>query len=473
MATKPTKTAEMTPERSVRLMNAIRRTSGAAYAEGVPQIYLAGQTVDGKKISHHESLATLRAYGQAVLANSDFSNQFISALVNRIAKVEIFSRLYENPLKFCLQGLLEYGESLELTFVEMAKGYQFDPKDAETTLFKRYIPNVHSAIVKVNFRKYYPTSIEPQLLRGAFLSFDGLSKLEAHIHQQVTTGIEYDTYEITKYLMARAILRGEMKVVDVPNIDSVTSTPEDAKTFTKIAVTHALNMKFFNREYNYAGVNTYTDIDDLYTFVTPSVKASQDVEVLAAAFNEDYAKISGRQVLIDGFGMLDVPRLNDLFKEDVNGIYTPLTANDLKVLAQVGAVMVDKDYLQIYDNLMETRQVENGKGLYWTYFFHVWRLFAVNVFTNAVCLYEEGYPFVGQVTPGFVVKNGEAVLLEAEVVGTTNKGVTWGLEKGSINGVTLSGNSLTVDESCTEKVITLKITTTDGSHEYLRDINVI
>ena len=78
-------------------------------------------------------------------------NAFLSNLVNRIGRVIITSRLYEYPWAGFKKGLLEYGETVEEIFVEIARPYQFNPEKAETDLFKRRIPDVQAAFHTMNF----------------------------------------------------------------------------------------------------------------------------------------------------------------------------------------------------------------------------------------------------------------------------------------------------------------------------------
>ena len=85
--------------RSVGILNAIRNNASAEYYNAVPRA--------------EDTTESIRAVGQAITAFQPRMNEFVSALVNRIARVVVTSRMYSNPWAFAKKGLLEYGESIE------------------------------------------------------------------------------------------------------------------------------------------------------------------------------------------------------------------------------------------------------------------------------------------------------------------------------------------------------------------------
>ena len=95
----------------------------------------------------------LKAYGLQLTVQN---------LINRIGRVYVTSKMYQNPLALFKRGYMEFGESIEEIFVGLAKPFQYDPAVAEETLFKREKPNVQSAFPVMNFQKYYKITIEEQ-----------------------------------------------------------------------------------------------------------------------------------------------------------------------------------------------------------------------------------------------------------------------------------------------------------------------
>ena len=113
---------------SVQILNAIRANASSTYQERIP-------------VATRENI---REVGNAMMRYQAVQNEFIDALVNRIARVIITSKSYENPLRMFKKGMLEYGETIEEVFVNIAKAHQFDPVVAETEVFKREIPDVNA-----------------------------------------------------------------------------------------------------------------------------------------------------------------------------------------------------------------------------------------------------------------------------------------------------------------------------------------
>lgn len=152
MPTKP-KVVTLTNS-SVDILNVIRNNASQNYRDYVPMA-----TPDADSI---------REIGAVIMDYPNLQNEFLSALVNRIGRVLITSRMYDNPWTMFKKGMLDFGESIEEIFVNIAKPFQFDPEVAESTVFKREIPDVRSAFHIMNYQKYYKATIQNDQLRQAF-----------------------------------------------------------------------------------------------------------------------------------------------------------------------------------------------------------------------------------------------------------------------------------------------------------------
>ena len=141
MPTIPKKVASLDSMNSADILNVTRNEIGGDYASQVPKAVKAGDVLpNGMRASAQDSLMSLRGIGDVIMTYQPLQNAFLSALVNRIGRVIITSRLYENPWAGFKKGLLEYGETIEEIFVSLAKPYQFDPVLAGSEVFKRRIP---------------------------------------------------------------------------------------------------------------------------------------------------------------------------------------------------------------------------------------------------------------------------------------------------------------------------------------------
>lgn len=360
MPTRPSKVTLNT--NAMNIVNAIRNNNSNYYKDYVPPV---------------TDISELRGVGKIIMDVPALQNEFLNALVNRIAMVRITSKLYENPWSMFKKGLLEYGEVIEEVFVDLIRVYEFDAEKAETELFKRVSPDVRSAFHVMNYRKFYKVTIERQKLAKAFLSAQGLDELITYIMEQVYTSANYDEWITMKYMLAKAILNGRLYPVEVPTV----STANLPAIVTTVKGTANL-LTFPSRLYNPAHVFQHTDKSNQYILIDTQFEANMDVNVLASAFNMDKAEFMGNRVAIDGFGIVDSDRLAELFADDPN--YVALTDDEIDALKTIPLAVVDENFFMIYDNLNEMREAENGQGLYWNYFYHLWKTFSTSPFSNAV-----------------------------------------------------------------------------------------
>lgn len=424
---------------SVDILNAIRNSASTNYRDFVPT---AKNTPE-----------SIRRIGEIIMQYTPLQNEFLNALVNRIARVIITSKMYSNPLSMFKKGLIDFGETIEEIFVNIANPHQYDVEESENKVFAREIPDVRAAFHTLNYKKFYKQTIQNKDLNQAFLSWDGITDLISKIVNAMYTAANYDEFVTTKYMLAKAILDGRLSAITVD--------ANDAKgAVTKIkGVSNALT--FMSNNYNAAGVQTFTDKDDQYLLVNSQFDSEIDVEVLASAFNMSKAEFMGHRILIDGFGTLDVARLNALFKDDPN--YEEPSPDTLTALNAIPAVLVDKNFFMIFDNMYEFTENYNGQGLYWNYFYHTWKTFSMSPFANAL-VFVPAVPSVTSVTvspSAITCKKGQSVQLSVSVE-TENyapKTVNW---KSDTDGVTVDINGhVTVATSVTAKTAkTAKITAT-------------
>lgn len=423
---------------SVDILNAIRNNSTAYYRDYVP---VASNTAD-----------SLREIGNVIMNYPALQNEFLSALVNRIGRVLITSKMYKNPWAVFKKGEMLYGETIEEIFVNIAKPFEFDPAVAEQKVFKREIPDVRSAFHILNYQKFYKATISIDQLRQAFLSWQGVTDLISRIVEAMYTSANYDEFLTMKYILARNILNGNLTALQVAQV-----TPETIKKAVSIIKGVSNSFEFMSNKFNLAGVANYSLKDNQYLIVNSEFDAAMDVEVLASAFNMSKAEFLGHRVLIDGFDQLDNERLGLLFADDPN--YTPITAGELVALKRVPAVIIDRDFFVIIDNLTTFTENYNGEGLYWNYFYHVWKTFSVSPFSNSA-VFVEGEPSITSVTvsPSTVTTTaGQTVHLTAtvEAENFASKSVIWTHNGGDGVSVDIYGNvTISADYEGSEITVT-------------------
>ena len=394
-----------------QILNAIRNSASINY-----QNYVPIATKDAESI---------KEIGAVIMDYPNLQNEFLSALVNRIARVIVTSKMYENPLAMFKKGFVEFGESIEEIFVNIAKPFEYNPQTAESEVFKREIPDVRSAFHVMNYQHFYKVTIQENDLKQAFLSYEGVTDLIAKIVDSIYTAAAYDEFLVTKYMLAKHIINGMSYPYTVPTVSA-----ENMKKITSKIKGISNNLEFMSDKYNIARVRTLSKKDEQYLIINSDFDAEMDVEVLASAFNMSKAEFMGHRVLIDGFGELDIDRLNILFANDPT--YTEISADVLNALNEIPCVLVDKDFFMIFDNMEQFTEQYNGQGLYWNYFYHNWKTFSISPFANNI-MFIPSEPTVTAVTvtpSTATVSQGQSIQLKVKV-DTTNfasQAVNWSVD---------------------------------------------
>lgn len=367
--------------------------------------------------------------GSFIMSYEPYQNAFLNALVNRIGRVIVTSRLWNNPWAVFKKGKLEYGETVEEIFANIAKPHSYDPAVAEKELFKREIPDVRAAFHSMDYQKFYKVSISNDQLRQAFLSYSELTDLIARIVDTLYTGAQLDEYLIMKYMLCREALNGGIYSVVTPAISGSGANPSGA---VQLYREYTNNLTFLKTTYNRAGVRNSTPIERQVIIVPNAAESIIGVDVLANAFNLSQVDYIGNRIAVDSFEFDadDEARLAELFVND--STYTPFTAGEKTSLQNINAVKLDADWFMVFDNFEQFTENYNGQGLYWQYFYHVWKTFSASPFANAIIFTSEESEItnvaVSPATSNVVV--GSSIQMTATVTGTglIDKAVTWSIE---------------------------------------------
>lgn len=74
-------------------------------------------------------------------------------------------------------------------------------------------------------------------------------------------------------------------------------------------------------------------------------------------------------------------------------------------MADVKAVLVDENFFQVYDNKDQFTEKYVASGLYWNYFYHVWKTVSTSDFSNAVVFVLDSATLTAPESLEFVVTN--------------------------------------------------------------------
>lgn len=398
---------------------------------------------------------SLHNIGEYIMGYEPYMNAYITALVNRIARVIVTSRVWKDKWAVFEMGKLDYGETVEEIFVNIAKPHSYDPAKAETQVFKREIPDVRAAFHSMNYQKFYKVTISNDQLRQAFLSYYDMNELIARIVDSLYTGMNLDVFLTKKYMLAREAINGGIYTVVTEPISGDGADPDDAIAKYR---QYTNNLEFLKTLYNRAGVRNSTPISDQVIIVPNEAEATLGVKVLAAAFNLSEVDYISKRIPVDSFEFDadDEARLAELFAND--DTYKPFTGEEKKALRLISAVKLAKDWFMCFDNFEQFTENYNGEGVYWQYFFHVWKTFSVSPFANAVLFTSQ----VSEITAVTVsptaanVAQGTSIVMTAEVAGTGlfEKTVEWsvGGAEDLASGTRIDGTSGVLRVASDEKV---------------------
>lgn len=416
-----------------------------------------------------DDTSSIHNIGNYIMGYQPYQNAFLNALVNRIGRVLVTSRMWENPWAVFKKGKLEYGETVEEIFANIAKPHSYDPAKAESEVFKREIPDVRAAFHTMNFQKFYKVTISNDQLRQAFLSYGELTDLIARIVDTLYTSMQLDEYLVMKYMVCREALNGGIYVVKTGPITGAGADPTDA---VKKYREYTNNLTFLKSTYNRAGVRNSTPVERQVIIVPNAAEATIGVDVLANAFNISQVDYLGRRIAVDSFDFDadDTARLAELFEGDSS--YTPFTGPEITSLQAINAAKFDPDWFMVFDNFEQFTENYNGQGLYWQYFYHVWKTFSASPFANAVVFTSQESDITG-VTVSPASSNavvGTSVQLTADVKGTglIDKSVTWTMEGSAAlkSGTTIDAGTGLLHIAADETVgttITVTATAVDGT----------
>ena len=347
--------------RTIDILNIIRNNASFEYQAEIPAI---------------DSVSDIPAVGQSICGNPTRSNEFINALVNRIALVVANSAIFRNPYEALKKGYLEYGESVEDIFVELAKVQAYDAEKAADVELKRTLPEVKSAFHVMNWKVKYPVTIQLEELRRAFLTASGVEELITRIIDSIYTAAAYDEFLLYKYLVIKNVANGHIGLIDCSGATG------DLYELGGIFRGTSNMFTFLKKDYNFAGVRNNAPKENQYIFMDAQFNGLFDSVNLARAFNMDKAEFLGKLLLIDDWTTFD----NDRWAEIAAGsdMVEEVTSGELSIMENVVAVLVDERFFQVYDNLSVMTDTRVSSGLYWNYFYHNWKIVATSPFANAV-----------------------------------------------------------------------------------------
>lgn len=327
----------------VDVMNAIRNEATAAYQAAVP-------------LADYGNITDV---GNPILAYQSVQNEFLTALVNKIALTIVNNKMFTNPLAFLKKGALPLGLDVEDIYVNPAKAKEYEPNNFQGVLVPEN-PDVKAAYYRRNRRDKYKVTIKNEQLTAAFTSWGNLEALIAGIVNSLYNGNTIGEFSLTKSILGDATAEGKINQIVLP----IPTAEASATTFLQSLRGVSAGMRFPSSNYNnytlMGGtgnpVVNWCDTSDQIILVRSDVAACVDVQKLSAAFNLSYADYVAQQVVVDEFNGAD------------------------NMYAFVGSRRI----FQIWEDLRRMTEFYNGEVMAWTYWWHCWDTYSLSPFENGV-----------------------------------------------------------------------------------------
>lgn len=322
---------------SIALLNNIRDNASDEYQERIPE-------------ATRTNIATI---GNALQEYDPLFNEFSVALINKIGKTLIESKLFKNRLARFKSGVIVNQQDVEEIFVEMAKAEsKYDPA-GPNPLGRRDTVQDKVVYHRQNRQDAYAISIGDLDFLRVFRSEATLDNYITKKINAVYSGAAKDEWLTMVNLLAT--YDGYFDV-EVPAITGDTAA-ETAKTFVKTLRKMVMDVTLdSSTEYNKAHVETWADKGDLVLLVHKDILAEVDVEVLAKSFNMGKTDIDIEVMPMPHFGSM-------------TGCY---------------ALMVDKEWFRVWDTLSKMVSQRNEQGLFTNFFYHVHQIVSCSPFKTAV-----------------------------------------------------------------------------------------
>lgn len=414
-------------ENMIALLNNIREESSDFYKSIIPE-------------ATRKNLDEI----QFILLNNDnkavITNELIRGMINKVAKVKIHNKFFENPLKPLKKGAKPLGDSIEEIYANFIKSDQ-DAFVGEN-LLKRNLPDIKTVYHRKNYESQYTVSINKKKIKYAFSSFENLDAFVTSIIQAAYNSLELAEFLNMKELFRRASENNAIVTVKVPD---PLKSKKNAEDFITIVKTVSRLMKYPKGIFNAYNKVQKTDPNQLITLsrndeqvlILPEhVDVKVDVSVLANSFNMSLTDFnSSRKMNLDTFPVANC----------------------------VGA-LIDEQFMQVHDDDLDVTEFFNAKSRYYNYYINNEQTMSYSPLVNAVLFVTGEDADIDGLVEDFTVTYDIV-----ETASSTNKiiNVIEGTEyKTTISGefvtvtVTMGGNDITSTayNSTTKEITIPKIT---------------
>ena len=296
-------------------------------------------------------------YGYGI-DGDDYAPSTMTELGDMIGKIA-YSVIYDNTAKDKLavfdKAKIDNGDTIEQAVVKMAESLAYDSTGAHA-LDRETSVKFAVSYFKNWGRKKFKKTVDVAEMRKVLTQEHDVSDVAAKIVGSMTEADIQEKYEDLRDLLpwGKQVADGGTGAVlvkaDTVAYDEVNSTIDYKGILVSLKDT-IKGMQYVNANYNSASLKRRTRAEDIVIVMPYKLRNRLDVGELASLFNLDKAEINNRIIEVDT-------------DADLSGYY------DIFV--------VDKHAVLSFTRLYEMVNQLNADGLFWNYFLHVERLYALS-----------------------------------------------------------------------------------------------
>lgn len=343
-----------------KTLNAVRSMMSESAQNDVPAL------AEGDDISK---------FASPILNYKAHTNEFISVLVDRIMFTAVEVKRYSNRLARLKKGRpYPLGTDVQQIYENPVNPMGYNGENLSGIL-KLYKGDTKVAYYSRNRQDVFPLSINREELMGAFVSYESFNRFVSAKINSVFSGNEIREFNLFK----QAIVDAYANNVVIGRKMAMPTTKDEAEDMVATIRETAMNMTFpstaYNNYINQPGavgdpVETWSEADRIVIIIRSDLINKLGVKVLAAVFNMAEADFRNNLIVVDSFDYDNY----DLENRKRTG----------KTLSDIGFVICDEALFQVYDNIQTAAEDFIGSSLTWQYFFHVWQIYDICPFANAM-----------------------------------------------------------------------------------------
>ena len=322
------------------ILGTIRDNASAMYIERVPEY----------------NKTNISQIGDAITSDKNVMNEFMTALVNKIAFSNIKNKSFKNPLARLKNADMPYGNNIEEIYINPAtdSGYSTDGN----TLLKTVKPDGKVCYYGLNRKSKYEFSVNMPMLKRAFLSEGNFTEFYNGIVTALYSGDEMDEFILCKNAIGKAIDNGAIKVVE----SDLANPSEFAKAISNASKHFMFPSTVFcgynkNLKENEKACITWCDTSKQCLLITAEAQTTIDYDLLSTFFNVPTDTLERMTILVD-----EIP----------------------SETANISALLCDVSAIQMRDSIYQTDTFQNVSTLETKLFLHHWETIFFSMFANAV-----------------------------------------------------------------------------------------